>query len=155
MHCSKITRACMLSHVQLFVTPWTFCNPARLLCPWNFPGKNTEMGCQFLLQGIFPTQGSTPHLLCLLHWQAGSLPLSHLGSSPIQGRHILIPGICTLNKWLKWQILCYIYVCVLSGFSSVQLCDPMDYSLPGSVCPWKSPGKNTGVGCHTVYNFKK
>ena len=28
-----------------------------------------------ILQGIFPTQGSKPHLLCLLHWQAGSLPL--------------------------------------------------------------------------------
>ena len=34
------------------------------------------MGCHFLLQGIFPTQGSSPHLLCLLHWQAGSLPLA-------------------------------------------------------------------------------
>ena len=33
----------------------------------------------FLLQGIFLTQGSNPHLLCLLHWQAGSLPLSYLG----------------------------------------------------------------------------
>ena len=28
----------------------------RLLCPWDFPGKNTGMGCCFLLQGIFPTQ---------------------------------------------------------------------------------------------------
>ena len=34
----------------------------------------------FLLQGIFPTQGSNPCLLCLLHWQADSLSLSHLGS---------------------------------------------------------------------------
>ena len=32
------------------------------------------MGCLSLLQGIFPTQGSSPHLLSLLHWQAGSLP---------------------------------------------------------------------------------
>ena len=46
----------------------------RLLCPWNFPGKNTGMGCHFLLQGIFPIQGSNPSLLCLLHWQVGSLP---------------------------------------------------------------------------------
>ena len=30
--------------------------PARLLCPWDFPGKNTGMGCHFLLQRIFPTQ---------------------------------------------------------------------------------------------------
>ena len=38
------------------------------------PGKNTGMGCHALLQGIFLTQGSNPHLLCLLHWQACSLP---------------------------------------------------------------------------------
>ena len=36
----------------------------RLLCPWNFPGKNTGVGCYFLLQQIFPTQGSK---LSLLH----------------------------------------------------------------------------------------
>ena len=36
--------------------------------------RNTGVGCHFLLQGIFPTQGSTPRLLCLLHWQTGSLP---------------------------------------------------------------------------------
>ena len=36
--------------------------PTRLLCPWDFPGKNTEVGCHFLLQGIFPTQGSNPGL---------------------------------------------------------------------------------------------
>ena len=40
------------------------------------PGKNTGMGCHALLQGIFPTQGSNPHLLCLLNWQVGSLPLA-------------------------------------------------------------------------------
>ena len=35
-----------------------------LLCPWDFPGKSTGVGCHFLLQGIFPTQGSNlglPH----------------------------------------------------------------------------------------------
>ena len=38
------------------------------------------MGCHFLIQGIIPTQGSKPCLLSLLHWEAGSLPLVHLGS---------------------------------------------------------------------------
>ena len=38
------------------------------------------MGCHFLLQGIFLTQGSNPRLLRLLHWQAGSLLLTHLES---------------------------------------------------------------------------
>ena len=50
--------------------------PIRLLCPWNFPGKNTLVGCHILLQGIFPTQGSNPSLLHLLHWQAEFLLLA-------------------------------------------------------------------------------
>ena len=37
--------------------------PARLLCPWNSPGRNTGVGSHSLLQGIFPTQGSNPGLL--------------------------------------------------------------------------------------------
>jgi len=45
--------------------------PARLLHPWDFTGKNTGVGCCFLLQGIFPTQRSNPHckqtLYCLSH----------------------------------------------------------------------------------------
>ena len=52
--------------------------PTRLLRPWDFPGKNTGVGCHFLLQGIFLTQGLNPSLWLLL-WQADSLPLSHLG----------------------------------------------------------------------------
>ena len=54
--------------------------PARLLCSWNFPSKNTGVGCHFLLQGIFLTQGSNLHLLYLLHWQMGSLPLYQQGN---------------------------------------------------------------------------
>ena len=37
--------------------------PARLLCPWNSPGKNTATGCHSLLQGVFLTQGSNLGLL--------------------------------------------------------------------------------------------
>ena len=51
--------------------------PTRLLCPWDSPGKNTGVVCHFLLQGILRTQGSNPRLL---HWQADSLLLCHLGS---------------------------------------------------------------------------
>ena len=47
--------------------------PASLLCPGNFPGENIGAGCHFLLQGIFPTQGTNPRLFCLIHWQADSL----------------------------------------------------------------------------------
>ena len=44
------------------VTPWTQA-PARLLCPWDSPGKNTGVGYHFLLQGMFLTHGSKPGLL--------------------------------------------------------------------------------------------
>ena len=51
----------------------------RLLCTWHSAGKNTGVGCHAPLQGIFPTQGSNPHLLCLQHWQADSFPLVPTG----------------------------------------------------------------------------
>ena len=63
------------SSVQLLVTLWTVALQAPL--PWDSPGKNTGVGCHALLQEIFPTQGSST---CLLHWQADSLPVRHLGS---------------------------------------------------------------------------
>ena len=44
------------------------------LCPSDFKGKNTRVSCHFFLQGIFLIQGSNPHLLYLLHWQADYLP---------------------------------------------------------------------------------
>ena len=52
----------------------TLCNPmdhsppgsSVHVCPWDFPGKNTGVSGHFLLQGIFPTQGSNP---CLPHWR--------------------------------------------------------------------------------------
>ena len=49
--------------------------PARLLCPWDSPGKNPGVGCHALLQGIYLTQESNPCLLLLLQWQVGSLAL--------------------------------------------------------------------------------
>ena len=55
-------------------------NGIYILCPWDFPGRDTGVGCYFLLQEIFLTQGGNLCLLWLLHWQADSLPLSHLGS---------------------------------------------------------------------------
>ena len=54
------------------------CNPTDCGPPVSsvlgFLGKNTEVGCHLLLQGIFATQGWNP---CLLHWQVDSSPLSH------------------------------------------------------------------------------
>ena len=55
-------------------------SPARLLCPWNPPGKNTGVGCHAFLQGIFPNQGLNP---ALLHRRQILYCLSYPGS-PVQ-----------------------------------------------------------------------
>ena len=54
------------------------------------------MGCHFLLQGIFPTQGSNPHLLCLLHWQADSLPLRPPGKPTFLGGGLIPSSMPTV-----------------------------------------------------------
>ena len=69
---------------------------SRLLCPWDFPGKDTGVGCHFLLQGIFQTQGLNPSLLhCrqILYW------LSYKGSlvrvySMAKGKIKKVPSVC-------------------------------------------------------------
>ena len=63
--------------------------PARLLCPWDFPDKNTRVGYHFSLQGIFLTQESNPGLL---HWEVDSLPLHHLERKV---------GLCFLQCFLE------------------------------------------------------
>ena len=45
----------------------------------GFFRQDAGVDCHFLLQGIFLTQGFSPHLLSFWHWQVDSLPLSHLG----------------------------------------------------------------------------
>ena len=69
----------------------TLCNPMGCSLPGS-PVHGllqarilTDVGCRALLQGIFPTQGSNPCLLHLLHWQAGSLPLEPPGKPRIAG----------------------------------------------------------------------
>ena len=67
---------CALSRVWLFATPWTGAHQAPL--SMGFSRQDNWSGCHFLLQRVFPTQGPCPHPLCALHWQADSLPRSHL-----------------------------------------------------------------------------
>ena len=78
---------CVLSGSAMSDSVWPHgLQPARLPCPWNLPDKNAGVGCHFLLQGSFLTQGLN---LCLLHRQPASLPLSHL-QSPSSYHTILI-----------------------------------------------------------------
>ena len=86
------------------------CSPPGSSVLGILQARMLEWGCHALLQEIFPTQGSNPHLLCLLHWQAGSLPLAPPGK-PEQ------PPAAAVAKSLQ---------------SCSTLSDPMDCSLPGS-----------------------
>ena len=76
---SPRTLVCMLSHsvVSDSCDPWT----VRRLCPWNSPGNNTGVGCHFLLQGIFLTQGLN---WGLLHCRKMFYQLSYQGISETQ-----------------------------------------------------------------------
>ena len=72
--------------------------PTGLLCPWNFPGKSTGVGCHFLLQRIFPTQGSNPGLP---HCRQMLYRLCHQGISLFfvfarvrHGSSLILPSIC-------------------------------------------------------------
>ena len=94
----KQTRACVLSRfssVWLFVTLWTEALQAPL--SMGFSGRNTGVDWHALLQEIFLDQGSNPRLLCLLHWQAGSLLLASPGKPLKQTYLDLISG--TLHLW--------------------------------------------------------
>jgi len=87
---SKEHRVCVLRR-----SVW-FCDPIQLLCAWDFPGKNTGAGCHFLLQGIFPDQGSN---LCLsgLKWD------SFVSNTWLQ--------ICKRSCWVR-QARCWT-VCIM------------------------------------------
>ena len=82
----------------------TLCYPmesTRPLCPWGFPCKNIQVGCHFLLQGIFLTQGSNSHLLHLLHGKRDSLQLSHQ-RSPYTS---LLPSKWVRVSFQEWNML--------------------------------------------------
>ena len=79
----------------------TLCDPEN----YNLQGasvhgvlQNTGVGCHGVLQGVFPTQGSNLHLLCLLYWQVSSLPLAPRGKptcfSSVQFSRSVCPTLC-------------------------------------------------------------
>ena len=77
--CMLCVAACSVAQPRLTLWDPMDCSlpgSTRPLCPWDFPGKNTGVGWHFWLPGDLPNPGLNH---CLLHWQADSLPLSHLG----------------------------------------------------------------------------
>ena len=103
-----------LSCVQLFVTPWTVAT--RLLCLWDFPGKNTGVTYHFLFQEIFPSQGLN---LGLLHCRQRLYCLSHQGKLGVVKQEMVrvnidIIGISELKRTRMGKFNSddhYIYYC--------------------------------------------
>ena len=82
--------------------------PARLLCLWKFPGKNTGVGCHFLLQGIFPTQGLN---LGLLHCRWTLDQLSHQEdprSHSRQTSNVFLLTLAWLGLTCNWVLISYL-----------------------------------------------
>ena len=99
---------CVLSRfscVRLIATLWTVACQAPLSMGSSRQEYWNGYSIPVLLQGIVPTRGSNPHLLCLLHWQEVSLPIAPSG--------LFVKILCSCS--------------VMSD-----LCNPMDYSSPGS-----------------------
>ena len=89
------------------MTPWTVAR-ARLLCPWNSPGQNTGVGCHFLLQRVFLTQGSNPGLECckqiLYHLSYQGSPLAPQPESnphPQPWKAVLTTGPPGKSQWRR------------------------------------------------------
>ena len=122
-------------------------------CSWDSPGKNTGRGCNFLLQGIFLTQGLNPSLLRLPHWQAESSLLVPPGKH-IRNPNLFNPSVfqVTLIKG-HWQAPCakehlvpeHCKVRVKVAQLGLTVWDPMDYIVHG-----KSPGENIGMGSRSL-----
>ena len=102
--------------------------PARFLCPWDFLGKNTEVGCRFLLQGIFSTQGSNPCLFSSVQL------LSHVQLFAIPWTVALQASLSITNSWsllklmsIEWVmpsnhlILCHPLLLLPSIFPSIRV----------------------------------
>ena len=100
---------CLVAQSYLTLCDPMDCSPLGFSVPWDFPGKNTGVGCHFPLQGIFPTRGSNLHSLCLLHCRWIIYPLSHLKSRSPKSRQgqVLVRGLLLVHS-------CTILLCSLS-----------------------------------------
>ena len=89
----------------------------RLLCPWDSLYKNTGVGYHALLQGIFLTWGSNPHLFHLLHWQADSLPLAPSQFSSVQ----FICSVCARLCETPWTAAYHSSLSITNTWSLLKL----------------------------------
>ena len=89
--------ACTCTQSCLTLCNLLDCSPPGSSTHRIFQARITGVGCQSLLQGIFPTQGLSPRLLHFLHWQVDSLPLNHWGSSFSYERVPIYSFTCTCS----------------------------------------------------------
>ena len=107
--------------------------PTRLPRPWDSPGKNTGVGCHFLLQCTKVKSESEVAQSCPTLRPHGLQPTRLLRPWDFPGRSTGVGCHCLLRG------------CMLSHFNHAQL-----FSTLKTVCPRVSPGKNTGVGYHAL-----
>ena len=114
----------MLSRSIVLDSLWPHRLAPQTPCPWDFRGKNTGWGCHFLLQGIFPTQGSNQHLLRLLHWQANSYLLSHrkrfsftTRSTVLFNQVEFLPAFSSWHQPIFWIVSSHAFYSVTIFFS--------------------------------------
>ena len=72
---------CLFSHIWLFVAPWTVACQAPLSTGFSRKEYWSRLPCP--PPGDLPHSGTEPASLCLLHWQAGSLPLAPAVKPPL------------------------------------------------------------------------
>ena len=111
--------------------------PVRLLHPWNFPGKDTRVGCHFLLQGIFPTPKSNPDQKSMWYFiNVKEHPYSndpHSNQSLCQMYNNSQPlGLSGRENYSLGQKGIWCKVLSEVSQSCPTLCDPTHYNLPGS-----------------------
>ena len=123
---SSLACVCVLSHLQLFATTWIKAH--RLLYPWDFPGKHTEAGCHFFLQGIFTTQGMNLYL-CALAGRFLTIapllgkPMSSLEKSLFRSSaHVLIRLF--VLYWAAWAVHIF-WRWILCQFLHLQIFSPI------------------------------
>ena len=80
---------------------------ARLLCPSGSLVKNSGVGCHAFLQEISPTQGSNPHLLRPLHWQAGSLLVVKPPGKPLKKNIYVCVCVCVCARMHGRVLSCF------------------------------------------------
>ena len=116
-----------LQSCQLFATLWSIARQAPLSMKFSRQEYWSRLPCP--PPGIVPTQGSKQNLLCLLHWQEGSLPLAPPGKPRLN-----YPPILMLLPAPRLPVFVKLEgsVAAKSLQSCPTLSDPIDGSLPGS-----------------------